>query len=144
MRDGDSFLLVFSLISKPTLISLGTVFKQLSRVKGDDSTPTPALVLGNKVKDLSYSVTGVVYFTIGLQSDLIDEREISAEEGQELASQYHCSYMETSALSRINIDEAFHEAARLAKAAQIHAREQAQMLKEQQKSQGKTGCCIIL
>jgi GTPase KRas protein len=62
MRDGDSFLLVFSLISKPTLISIATIFKQLSRVKGDDSAPTPALVLGNKVSGLSVLlVTGILY-----------------------------------------------------------------------------------
>lgn len=46
MRDGDSFLLVFSLTSKLSLNSLETIFKQLSRVLGTESTP--AVVVGNK------------------------------------------------------------------------------------------------
>ncbi|XP_062516412.1 uncharacterized protein LOC134191807 [Corticium candelabrum] len=123
MRDGDSFLLVFSLTSKLSLNSLETIFKQLSRVLGTESTP--AVVVGNK-------------------SDLIEDREVSASEGQELASRYHCSYLETSALNRINIDEAFHEAARLAKAARVQTQKHARKHKEQKKDKAQQRCCIIL
>lgn len=84
------------------------------------------------------------YTNVSLQSDLVDEREVSAAEGQQLARQYHCSYMETSALRRINIDEAFHEAARIAKSTRIRTLEREQTLKEHQRRQGKKGCCTIL
>ena len=44
---------------------------------------------------------------IGNKSD-VDIREVTPEEGKELAKSYSCPYLETSAKTRTNIEEAFY------------------------------------
>ena len=44
-----------------------------------------------------------------LQCDLVEERVVSPEEVMALAKEVNCPHFETSALNRINVDEAFHE-----------------------------------
>jgi hypothetical protein len=44
-----------------------------------------------------------------LQCDLDHEREVSAGDGRELAKSFGAPFFESSAKSRINVEEAFHE-----------------------------------
>jgi Ras-related protein Rab-11A len=49
----------------------------------------------------------ILIILIGNKSDLIDKREVSKEEGQEKAEQFNIAFLETSAKSGDNIDNAF-------------------------------------
>lgn len=49
----------------------------------------------------------MVKVLIGNKADLNEKREVSAEEGQELANFYGVPFLETSAKDTVNISEAF-------------------------------------
>uniref|UniRef100_A0A6B2LLD7 Uncharacterized protein n=1 Tax=Arcella intermedia TaxID=1963864 RepID=A0A6B2LLD7_9EUKA len=57
----------------------------------------------------------VVMVLCATKCDLSGYREVSKEEGELLAMQWGCPFVETSAYSRMNVDEAFHEVVREAR-----------------------------
>lgn len=87
MRTGEGFLLVYSINLRDSLEELQQFYEQIQRVK--DLDHVPVLVVGNKC-------------------DLEIERQVSYEEGLELAKQFGCAFLETSAKQRINVEEAFY------------------------------------
>jgi len=86
MRERDAFLLVFSICDMTTFKGLDSFYDQLS-VMHEENMP-PLLLVGNKC-------------------DLESKRQISSPEGEGLAQRYNCGYIETSAKTGKNIDEAF-------------------------------------
>ena len=50
--------------------------------------------------------------TLSPQCDLVDNREVSYEEGRDLAKNFGVLFFESSAKSRINVEEAFYELVR--------------------------------
>eukprot|EP00727_Mastigamoeba_balamuthi_P007118 m51a1_g3026 putative ras gtpase (210) ;mRNA; f:879255-880303 len=92
MRTGQGFLVVYSVGSRRTFQEVTAFREQIMRVK---DTVAPAIVLvGNKI-DLP-----------------VTEREVTTAEGKALATQYKCPFIETSAKTRINVDEAYYEVVR--------------------------------
>ncbi|KAJ1983425.1 GTP-binding protein [Dimargaris verticillata] len=55
---------------------------------------------------------GVNRILIGNKCDIDEKKVISKEQGQSLADEYHIRFLETSAKSNINVDEAFFSLAR--------------------------------
>jgi len=86
MRERDAFMLVFSICDITTFKGLDAFYDQLS-VMHEENMP-PLLLVGNKC-------------------DLESKRQISSAEGEGLAGKYACHYIETSAKTGKNIDEAF-------------------------------------
>lgn len=91
MRNGEGFLLVFSVTDRSSFDEINKFYNQILRVK--DRTEFPMILVGNK-------------------SDLEYERTVSTSEGQELARQLKIQYLETSAKQRTNVDQAFHDLVR--------------------------------
>lgn len=91
MRTGEGFLLVYSINLRNSLEELTGFYEQILRVK--DSDLVPVMVVGNKC-------------------DLEIERQVLFEEGQALANQFGCKFLETSAKQRINVEEAFYDLVR--------------------------------
>ncbi|RIB07446.1 putative small G-protein Ras1 [Gigaspora rosea] len=91
MRTGEGFLLVYSITSRNSFDEISTFHQQILRVKDKDYFPT--IVVANKC-------------------DLEMERQVSGQEGRELAKQFNCKFIETSAKQRINVDEAFYNLVR--------------------------------
>ena len=54
-----------------------------------------------------YATNGVCKILVGNKSDLEDQRQVSFEEGQELAKQYEIPFLEASAKQSINVDTSF-------------------------------------
>ena len=50
--------------------------------------------------------------TLSPQCDLVDNREVTTEEGRDLAKSFGVPFFESSAKSRINVEEAFYELVR--------------------------------
>ena len=50
---------------------------------------------------------------VGSKCDLESERQVSVEEGRQLADRFQCSFMEVSAKANINVKEAFVELVKL-------------------------------
>jgi GTPase KRas protein len=91
MRTGEGFLLVYSITSRQSFEEIMTYQQQILRVKDKDFFPV--IVVGNKC-------------------DLESERQVSTQEGQELANHYNCKFIETSARTNVNVEEAFHDIVR--------------------------------
>jgi len=91
MRTGEGFLLVYSITDRQSFEEIMTFQQQILRVKDKDYFPM--IVVGNKC-------------------DLDGERQVSTQEGQQLAKNFGCKFIETSAKSRINVDNAFYDIVR--------------------------------
>ena len=49
---------------------------------------------------------------MGSKCDLEEHREVSVDEGKELARKFKCPFFETSAKARLNVEESFSEVVR--------------------------------
>jgi len=76
MRDGKGFLLVYSIISRNSFDEISVIYDKILRVKDKDKVPM--VLVGNK-------------------ADLKDMREVSYEDGSNLAKRWVCPFFETSA-----------------------------------------------
>jgi len=91
MRNGQGFLFVYSVIDRKSFEALVTLRQQLLRAK--DTDVVPLVLCGNKI-------------------DLVGKREVSKEEGMELAGQWKVPILEASALNRTNVENTFFELVR--------------------------------
>ncbi|TIB75173.1 hypothetical protein E3Q23_00815 [Wallemia mellicola] len=93
MRTGEGFLLVYSITSRNSFegAEIETFHQQILRVKDKDFFPM--VLVANKA-DLEY------------------ERQVGSNEGRQLAKNFGCRFIETSAKQRINVDEAFYNLVR--------------------------------
>jgi len=86
MKDGQGFVLAYSIVAKSTFTDLNDIRDQIVRVK--DTDDFPSILVGNKC-------------------DLEEQRVVSKQEAQELASKWKCTHMEASAKTSTNINELF-------------------------------------
>jgi len=91
VREGQGFILVYSITSRPTFDRLENFRQAMLRVKGQ--RPTFVLV-GNK-------------------SDKVREREVLEAEGVALAKSFGCPFMETSAKTAHNVELLFANLVRI-------------------------------
>jgi len=87
-RLGEGFLIVYSITMRDTFVSVNRFYDHILQVKGIDDVP---IIL------------------VGSKCDLSDDREVPADEGKALAQKWNCPGFETSAKTRINVDEVFTE-----------------------------------
>eukprot|EP00727_Mastigamoeba_balamuthi_P014075 m51a1_g9290 putative ras gtpase (211) ;mRNA; r:21506-22223 len=92
MRSGQTFLIVYSVASRRSFEDVRALREGILRVKDCDAVPI--VLVGNK-SDLPAS-----------------EREVTEAEGSRLAHEFRCAFVETSAKTRHNVEEAFNEAVR--------------------------------
>ena len=87
MKQGQGFLLVFSITSKSSLNELAELREQITRIKDDENVPI--VIVGNK-------------------SDLEEDRDVSRSRAFALSQQWGNSPdYETSARRRANVNEVF-------------------------------------
>ena len=87
MRHGEGFIFVYSITDFHSFKMLSKHLKTLERVRNFE--PVPIVLIGNK-------------------SDLESRRQVSQNEGQALATELDCVFLETSAQARKNIEETFY------------------------------------
>ncbi|KAL0478834.1 hypothetical protein AKO1_008257, partial [Acrasis kona] len=88
MRNGEGFLIVYSITERRSFEQAQEFYQQILRVKNVDVAPV--LLFGNK-------------------SDLESERNVSKVEGKNVALTWGIPFMEGSAKSNIGVKEAFHQ-----------------------------------
>ncbi|KYQ90818.1 Ras GTPase [Tieghemostelium lacteum] len=87
MKSAEGFILVYSIIVKSTFYEIQDIVEQLFRVKDEDEVPI--VLVGNKI-------------------DLDSHREVSTQDGKQLAASYpNCDFYEASSKERINVDNVF-------------------------------------
>jgi len=113
MKNGQGFLLVYSITAQSTFNDLQDLREQILRVK--DTDDVPMILVGNKC-------------------DLEDERVVGKDQGQNLARNFNCAFLETSAKSKINVNEIFYDLVR-----QINKKNP----ETRNKNKKKKGCLIL-
>jgi len=114
MKNGQGFVLVYSITAQSTFNDLQDLREQILRVK--DTDDVPLVLVGNKC-------------------DLEDERVVGKDQGMNLARQFNnCSFLESSAKAKINVNEIFYDLVR-----QINKKSP----EKKPKKQKKTHCNIL-
>jgi GTPase KRas len=113
MRTGEGFLLVYSITSRTSFEEIPIFQQQILRVKDKDYFPV--IVVGNKcdldderVVSWQGSYNTPDFATKASMADIL----FFLIEGHDLARHFGCRFIETSAKSRINVDQAFYDLVR--------------------------------
>ncbi|TIB68349.1 small G-protein Ras2 [Wallemia mellicola] len=91
IREGEGFLLVYSIASRSTFDRIEKFRNLITRVK--EREDIPLMLVGNKC-------------------DKVYEREVSLAEGQIMAKKLQCLMIETSAKTCVNVERAFFDVVR--------------------------------
>jgi len=115
MKNGQGFVLVYSIIAQSTFNDLPDLREQILRVK--DCEDVPMVLVGNKC-------------------DLAEQRVISTDQGEELARKFGgCAFLEASAKNKINVEQIFYDLIR-----QINRKNPGPANKKEKKGGG----CLLL
>ncbi|KAJ3129818.1 hypothetical protein HK098_008052 [Nowakowskiella sp. JEL0407] len=115
-RSGEGFLCVFSILEYESFANTQEFRDQICRVLDDESIPF--ILVGNKL-------------------DLANQRKVSTAEAQRKAAEWKCSYIETSAKTKENVEEAFSQLMRKIRDRKL-AKEDKKEVKEKKK------LCLLL
>ncbi|KAK6361440.1 Ras GTPase ras2 [Orbilia blumenaviensis] len=115
IRDGEGFLLVYSISSRSSFTRIKKFHQQIQRVKdsipnaygGSSPLSSPVLSGGRD------ATTPIPIMLVGNKSDRVTEREVSHQEGMELARELECQFVEASAKNCVNVEKAFYDVVRL-------------------------------
>lgn len=121
VREGQGFILVYSIASRSTFDRLEIFRQSMRRVKRGDP----------------------IFMLVGNKCDKTYEREVSKEEGAALARQFGCEFIETSAKTAQNVERLFMNLVRaLRQTKNIESGSSSGAPKQKEKKNG--GKCIIL
>ncbi|KAF9821842.1 hypothetical protein IEO21_00272 [Rhodonia placenta] len=123
VREGQGFILVYSIASRATFDRLDVFRQAMLKVKRQKP----------------------VFMLVGNKCDKQYEREVSREEGAALARTFGCDFLETSAKTAINVERLFVDLVRLLR--QTRQQEQGppgQVRSPKEKEKRKGGKCIIM
>ncbi|KAF4634125.1 hypothetical protein G7Y89_g3974 [Cudoniella acicularis] len=112
LREGDGFVLVYSITSRRSFTLVSKSFNQVSRIKEVEKQPLAILLVGNN-------------------SDRVTEREVATLEGHALARELRCGFVEASAKNDINVEKAFYDVIRQIRAEQVQRQEEARRVRRE-------------
>ncbi|XP_065844990.1 ras-related protein Rap-1b-like [Oscarella lobularis] len=120
MKNGQGFALVYAITSQASFSDLSELREQILRVK--DTESVPIILVGNKC-------------------DLEDDRLISSEQGKQLSRQWghYCSFVETSAKTKLNVEELFLSLVRMVNKVQQDMVDS----RKRRKSKSKGKCTLL-
>jgi len=87
-RSGEAFMLVYSIVSHRSFEDIKEHYERILSIKS--ATKGPMVLVGNK-------------------SDKEVDRQVTTQEGKDLAQTFKIPFFEASAKDRINVDESFYE-----------------------------------
>lgn len=111
IRDGEGFVLVYSITSRASFTRIRKFYSQIQRVKESSNAGSPTFP--SPVSQSSpYSGGQAPVMLVGNKSDRVTDREVSTQEGSALAKDMGCDFVEASAKNCINVEKAFYEVVR--------------------------------
>lgn len=117
IRDGEGFVLVYSITSRASFSRITKFYNQIQMVKesANSGSPTGGSYLGSPLNSPTggHKPLPVPVMLVGNKSDKVMERAVSAQEGSALAKELGCEFVEASAKNCINVEKAFYDVVRL-------------------------------
>jgi GTPase KRas protein len=110
IRDGEGFVLVYSISSRSSFTRIKRFYNQIQRVK--DSCASSPSYPGSPIASVNPQAP-VPIMLVGNKSDRATEREVSTQEGHALARDLGCEFVEASAKNCINVEKAFYDVVRI-------------------------------
>lgn len=110
IRDGEGFVLVYSIASRSSFTRIQRFHNQIQRVK-ESSASSPSYP-GSPLSASSPNAP-VPIMLVGNKCDRVTEREVSTQEGNALARDLGCEFVEASAKNCVNVEKAFYDVVRL-------------------------------
>lgn len=113
IRDGEGFVLVYSISSRSSFTRIQKFHHQIQRVKESAAagSPTyPGSPLSQTMGSTTFGPAPVML--VGNKCDRVTEREVSTQEGSALAKQLNCDFVEASAKNCVNVEKAFYDVVR--------------------------------
>jgi GTPase KRas protein len=114
IRDGEGFVLVYSISSRASFARIEKFHRQIQRVKESSQSGSPSYP-GSPLSTTSIgsgSFGPAPVMLVGNKSDRITEREVSTQEGHALARELGCDFVEASAKNCVNVEKAFYDVVR--------------------------------
>lgn len=114
IRDGEGFLLVYSINSRPSFSRIEKYYTQIQRVKESAAAAAPSYPGAPAPSPMGGAAnTGPApVMLVANKCDKVTERAVSTQEGTALAQQLGCDFVEASAKNRINVEAAFYNVVR--------------------------------
>lgn len=122
IRDGEGFVLVYSITSRASFSRITKFYNQIKMVKESASSGSPSgpSYLGSPMASAGGPPLPVPVMLVGNKSDKAVERAVSAQEGQALAKELGCEFVEASAKNCINVEKAFYDVVRMLRQQRQH------------------------
>ena len=113
IRDGEGFVLVYSISSRASFSRIKKFHHQIQRVKESAVAGSPTFPGSPLSQTMSIPPLGPApVMLVGNKCDRVTEREVSTQEGSALAKQLNCEFVEASAKSCVNVEKAFFDVVR--------------------------------
>ncbi len=114
IREGEGFVLAYSITSRKTFNRIPKFHSQVQRVKESAhlNSTTGSSYLPTQTNGTPTPTDPVPIMLVGNKCDKYHEREVSSQEGQALAKELGCKFVEASAKNCINVERAFYDVVR--------------------------------
>lgn len=113
IRDGEGFVLVYSISSRPSFTRIQRFHSQIQRVKESAAAGSPTYPGSPLAQTMGSATFGPApVMPVGNKCDRVTEREVSTQEGSALAKQLGCDFVEASAKNCVNVEKAFYDVVR--------------------------------
>ncbi|KAK4574090.1 RAS2 protein [Recurvomyces mirabilis] len=113
IRDGEGFVLVYSISSRSSFTRIQKFYHQIQRVKDSAAAGSPTYPGSPLSQTMGSSTFGPApVMLVGNKCDRVTEREVSTQEGSALAKQLNCDFVEASAKNCVNVEKAFYDVVR--------------------------------
>lgn len=107
IKNGQGFVLVYSIISQTSFEALPEMYEQILRIKDCDSVSPSCNNL--TINDFTNDSVQVPLVLVGNKCDLKDQRVIPQNYANDLAGKFgNCAFFETSAKEKQNVDTIFY------------------------------------
>lgn len=122
IRDGEGFVLVYSISSRSSFTRIQKFHHQIQRVKESAAAGSPTYPGSPLSQTMGSALLGPApVMLVGNKCDRVTEREVSTQEGSALAKQLNCDFVEASAKNCINVEKAFYDVVRQLRRQRAHA-----------------------
>ncbi|KAF2027259.1 ras-domain-containing protein [Setomelanomma holmii] len=111
IRDGEGFVLVYSISSRSSFARIQRFHSQIQRVKETAMAGSPTYP-GSPMSASTPVFGHAPVMLVGNKCDRVTEREVSTQEGQALAKDLGCDFVEASAKNCVNVEKAFFDVVR--------------------------------